>query len=246
LVLAAHLFGLFLGLALGFLARLARRFLGLLARPLRLLACPFGLLSRLALGLDPGLRFGVSLGLRLRGGLGRGVARGLDLGVGFGLGPGFGLLLHLLLGVGAGLGLHLGTHLGFGFQLDALALGIGLRLRLLARLLQRRLLRLGLRVGGRIGPRRRRWRRCCRPRRRRRWPGWGRCCLGHAEGAEIEVAPGIVGGGLGRRLAGRRLCGGCGRLACRARRRFADEAVLVELRNQRLEGVVEALADLLG
>src|SRR6185295_9217354 len=175
------------------------------------------------------------------------VARGLDLCVGFGLGPGLGLLLHLLRSLVARLGLHLAAHLGFGLQLDALALGIGLGLGLFARLLQRGLLRLGLRFGGGIGLRRR-WR-CGRSRRRRRGTGWSRGRLRRAQGAEIEIAAGIIGRGfrsrLRRRLACRRLgCGG-GSLARRARRRLADEAILVELRDQRLESVVEGLADLL-
>src|SRR5438270_7592868 len=123
--------------------------------------------------------------------------------------------------------LHLGARLGLGFLLELLALGRRLGFRFLAGLGEHG----GLLQG--------------RPRRLRGWPRWQ---LARAKRAEIEVTEARLGRGFGRRLWRRLRCRrrGCGLRrggAGRAGGHLADEAVLVELVDDALEGGVEGLAD---
>src|SRR3954462_2551434 len=225
----AQLLGLAPGFLLGFLARafrfLARPLLGFLARLALRFELPLGLFARLALGFDPDLRFRLGLRLGFAGRTHGGLARRLDLRLGGDLRLGF-VGLDPGLPLGARLGLHLDARLRFRVFLQALAVGGGLGFRLLTRL------------GKRGSLLHWRGRRLCRRTRRARL----------AERAEIEITAAILAGRTGGRLVGgRRARARRHGAACRrsAGRHFADEAVLVELRDQALEAGVERLADFL-
>src|SRR5438105_4686999 len=216
-----------LGQALLFLLGLAaplRFFLDLAIARLAL-----GLELRLGLGFDLRARFGFGLRLGFGGGTGRGFLRCLRFRFGLGLRPARGLFLQLALRLGPRLRLHLGARLGLGFLFELLALGRRLGFRFLAGLGEH---------GGLLQGRTRRLRGC---------PRWR---LARAKRAEIEVTEARLGRGLGRRLWRGLRCRrhGCGLRrggAGRAGGHLADEAVLVELVDDALEGGVEELADFL-